>query len=49
MQKDKQIFPIDIVIPQLLNAFQQTGNIVLSAPPGAGKTTQVPISLLSSQ
>ncbi len=32
----------------MLDAFQQTRNIVLSAPPGAGKTTQVPIALLSS-
>jgi len=49
MQKGKQLYPINDVLPQLLDTFQQTGNIVLSAPPGAGKTTQVPIALLSSE
>ncbi len=49
MQKVKQPYPIDEVLPQLLDAFQHTKNIVLSAPPGAGKTTQVPIALLSSE
>jgi ATP-dependent helicase HrpB len=47
MQKVKQTYPINNVLPQLLNEFQQTKNVVLSAPPGAGKTTQVPIALLS--
>jgi ATP-dependent helicase HrpB len=49
MQKVRRTYPIEEVLPQLLNAFQQTKCIVLSAPPGAGKTTQVPIALLSSE
>jgi ATP-dependent helicase HrpB len=49
MQKVKQPYPIDEVLPQLLDAFQHTKNIVLSAPPGAGKTTRVPIALLASE
>ena len=48
MQNLKHTYPIDDVLPQLLKAFQQTNNIVLSAPTGAGKTTRVPISLLAS-
>jgi len=38
--------PIEIVLPDLRTAFQQRRNIILSADPGAGKTTRVPISLL---
>jgi ATP-dependent helicase HrpB len=49
MQIVRQKYPIDDILPQLLETFQQTNCIVLSAPPGAGKTTQVPIALLSSE
>jgi ATP-dependent helicase HrpB len=42
-------YPIDDVLPRLLETFQQTKNLVLSAPTGAGKTTRVPISLLASE
>ena len=49
MQKLKNTYPIDEVLPQLLEAFQKTNNVVLSAPNGAGKTTRVPISLLASE
>ncbi|QOX78817.1 ATP-dependent helicase HrpB [Trichlorobacter lovleyi] len=38
--------PIDHVLPQLLATLQTHANIVLSAPPGAGKTTRVPLALL---
>jgi len=38
--------PIDRVLPQLLATLQTHANIVLSAPPGAGKTTRVPLALL---
>ncbi len=45
----KEIFPIEEILPQLIASFTHTKNIILSAPPGAGKTTQVPIALLNSE
>ncbi len=39
--------PIDSVLPDLRNTFHRHHNIVLSADPGAGKTTRVPLALLS--
>jgi ATP-dependent helicase HrpB len=48
MQNLKPLYPIDDVLPQLLESFQHVNNIVLSAPTGAGKTTRVPIALLAS-
>ncbi len=41
--------PIDIVLPQLLSAVEQNTNVVLSAEPGGGKTTRVPVSLMDEQ
>lgn len=38
--------PIMDVIPALQVALQERDEVVLEAPPGAGKTTQVPLSLL---
>lgn len=40
--------PIDAVIPDLLAALSRDGRAVLQAPPGAGKTTRVPLALLQS-
>src|SRR3954454_10494029 len=34
--------PIDVVLPEFLRAFAASPNVVLEAPPGAGKTTRVP-------
>jgi len=48
MQKLTHTYPIDGVLPQLLETFQRINNVVLSAPTGAGKTTRVPIALLAS-
>lgn len=42
------IFPIDSSIPDILEALTARSNLVLSAPPGAGKTTRIPPALLSS-
>lgn len=39
--------PIDDSLPELLATVRNNRNTVLSAPPGAGKTTRVPLSLLS--
>ncbi|MBM3489515.1 MAG: ATP-dependent helicase HrpB [Alphaproteobacteria bacterium] len=39
--------PIDEVLPRLLAALDAGGNAVLVAPPGAGKTTRLPLALLA--
>ncbi len=38
--------PIDAVLPALRQALSQRHEAVLEAPPGAGKTTRVPLALL---
>lgn len=38
--------PIDAVLPDLRGALRTHRNVVLSADPGAGKTTRVPLALL---
>jgi len=38
--------PIDAVLPELVSALDCGTNAVLQAPPGAGKTTKVPLALL---
>ncbi|MEE4080374.1 ATP-dependent helicase HrpB [Pseudomonas viridiflava] len=38
--------PIDAALPALLKALQDRNEAVLEAPPGAGKTTRVPLALL---
>jgi ATP-dependent helicase HrpB len=38
--------PIDEVLPELRNALARHTAVVLQAPPGAGKTTHVPLALL---
>lgn len=38
--------PIQAALPGLLEALEQHNNVVLQAPPGAGKTTMVPLALL---
>ena len=40
--------PIDDVLPTILAALARDGQAVLQAPPGAGKTTRVPLALLQS-
>jgi ATP-dependent helicase HrpB len=42
----KQSFPIDTVVPRLQETLKQHGIVLLTAQPGAGKTTQVPLALL---
>jgi ATP-dependent helicase HrpB len=39
--------PIDAVLPQISDALRSSRNLVIEAPPGAGKTTRVPPALLS--
>jgi len=40
--------PIEEILPELLAALQERNVAVLQAPPGAGKTTRVPIALLGA-
>lgn len=40
--------PVAAALPPLQNALTRTSNAVLVAPPGAGKTTLVPLALLDA-
>ncbi|PVY76471.1 ATP-dependent helicase HrpB [Tamilnaduibacter salinus] len=42
------MLPIDDVLPELLATFEDRTTALLQAPPGAGKTTRVPLALLSA-
>ncbi|MCV2884346.1 ATP-dependent helicase HrpB [Aestuariibacter sp. AA17] len=39
--------PVESIVPDLLNALPE-GNVILAAPPGAGKSTYLPLALLNS-
>ncbi|MCC5991914.1 MAG: ATP-dependent helicase HrpB [Rhodobacteraceae bacterium] len=38
--------PIDDILPEICSTLAASGRLVLQAPPGAGKTTRVPLALL---
>ncbi|MEX0339137.1 MAG: ATP-dependent helicase HrpB [Arenibacterium sp.] len=40
--------PIDPILDPLIEALRQDGRAVLQAPPGAGKTTRVPLAMLAA-
>ncbi|MBE0485949.1 ATP-dependent helicase HrpB [Marinobacter sp.] len=42
------MLPIDTILPELKNTLEQTTTALLQAPPGAGKTTRVPLALLDT-
>src|SRR6185503_6234934 len=42
----KSDLPIEDAIPQILGELRDRTRLVISAPPGAGKTTRVPLALL---
>ncbi|MBB5058756.1 ATP-dependent helicase HrpB [Granulicella aggregans] len=42
----KPALPVDAVLPEILSSLRQTPNLVIEAPPGAGKTTRVPPAIL---
>ncbi|HEV8015185.1 MAG TPA: ATP-dependent helicase HrpB [Stellaceae bacterium] len=52
MPRDLQEFtaslPIGAALPELARALERAGAVVLEAPPGAGKTTLVPLALLDT-
>ncbi|MCI4567980.1 ATP-dependent helicase HrpB [Lysobacter sp. CFH 32150] len=45
---NRPAFPIDELLPQLHATLATHTRLVLEAPPGAGKTTQVPLALLGA-
>jgi ATP-dependent helicase HrpB len=46
MRRDAAALPIDEALPRIRTALAERNRLVLAAPPGAGKTTRVPIALL---
>ena len=42
------VLPIDPILPELMDALGTHGRAVLQAPPGAGKTTRVPLAMLNA-
>ncbi|MCO5094046.1 MAG: ATP-dependent helicase HrpB [Xanthomonadaceae bacterium] len=42
------VFPIDALLPAIRDALAAHPRLVLEAPPGAGKTTRVPLALLDA-
>ena len=44
----QKMLPIDDVMPDVLAALRSAGRLVLQAPPGAGKTTRVPLAMLEA-
>src|SRR5215471_6914488 len=44
-----QSLPIDPLLPEIIARLRQSPNLVLEAPPGAGKTTRVPPALLDAK
>lgn len=50
MLADRHVkLPIDDALPELLAALAGASCVVLEAPPGAGKTTRVPVALLGQE
>jgi ATP-dependent helicase HrpB len=40
--------PVDAILPEIIDSLRRFPNLVIEAPPGAGKTTRVPPALLKS-
>ena len=43
-----QTLPIHAVLPEIISTLKQHNRLILQAPPGAGKTTVVPLALLDA-
>ncbi len=41
-------FPVDTILPQVASSLQRIPTAVVIAPPGAGKTTRIPLALLEA-
>jgi ATP-dependent helicase HrpB len=44
--KPKPALPVDSILPEIIDSLRRCPNLVIEAPPGAGKTTRVPPALL---
>jgi ATP-dependent helicase HrpB len=44
--KRKAALPVDAILPHIIDSLKRCPNLVIEAPPGAGKTTRVPPALL---
>ncbi len=44
----KSPLPVDAILPEIISSLNRCPNLVIEAPPGAGKTTRVPPALLGS-
>jgi len=42
------ILPVDSIIPEILAALETFPTLIIQAPPGSGKSTRIPLSLLES-
>ncbi|HKM26452.1 MAG TPA: DEAD/DEAH box helicase, partial [Thiopseudomonas sp.] len=42
------MLPIDLILPELKDTLEHSTTVLLQAPPGAGKTTRVPLALLDA-
>jgi ATP-dependent RNA helicase HrpB len=42
----KPSLPVDTILPEIIDSLKRRSNLVIEAPPGAGKTTRVPPALL---
>ncbi|MBK9312681.1 MAG: ATP-dependent helicase HrpB [Acidobacteria bacterium] len=48
MRPVRPSLPVDSILPQIIESLRHHPNLVIEAPPGAGKTTRVPIALLDA-
>ncbi len=46
MAISKVALPVDAILPEMVASLRRSPNLVIEAPPGAGKTTRVPPALL---
>ncbi len=44
--KPRPVLPVDTILPEIIDSLKRCPNLVIEAPPGAGKTTRVPPALL---
>lgn len=45
MSSPREAFPIDVLLPEVVQSLSRSRCLVIEAPPGAGKTTRVPEAL----